>query len=546
MNFRIVSSLCKARLTDKAAYFPAYENATALLGDRLYFSAVYDAVGLQSSKGVRAKITVKSELAPYITVYAVEQVPVRLPHYPDAFDGDYIGHEPGLYPDLLRPTDTVYLQQGLAGQLYFELNVPDTLAAGFYPVTVELAAKNPEETLSATITVEVLSARIPEQTITYTQWFHYDCLATYYHVEVFSERHWEIIESFMKTAVKTGVNAILTPVFTPPLDTEVGGERPTVQLVDIKVKNGKYAFGFAKLKRFCEMCRRIGVEQLEIAHLFTQWGAEHAPKIMATVDGEYKRIFGWETEAIGEDYIGFLRVFLPALKKKLDEFGYRDRYFFHVSDEPNEKNLESYKKARDAVWDLICDHPVRDALSHYEFYEKGIVTQPIPTVKTADEFVAKKVPDLWVYYCCSPGHTCSNRFIAMTGNRTRVIGAQMYRAGVTGFLHWAYNFYYNRRSIAPVDPYVVTDGDYFAPAGDTFTVYPAPDGTPLTSLRSALFEQALFDMRAMALAEEKVGRETVIAAIERADITDFKHYSTDAKKILDLREEINRMAAKHE
>ena len=73
---------------------------------------------------------------------------------------------------------------------------------------------------------------------------------------------------------------------------------------------GKYTFDFSLLTRFMDMADRLGVKYFEIAHLFTQWGAEHAPKVMATVDGEYKRIFGWDTEAAGEEYSTFLRNFL--------------------------------------------------------------------------------------------------------------------------------------------------------------------------------------------------------------------------------------------
>ena len=542
MNFRFTSSLVKARLTDEASFFPHYRQATALLGDRFYFSAVYDGRKWFHTHAVAARIELTSPLAPYITVYSVDQVPVRLPHYPGACDGDYIGHEPGLYPDLLRPTNRILINRDHAGQLYFELNVPTDLAPGDYPITVALKGEFEEE-LTDTLTLTVLNARLPDQAVHYTNWFHYDCLATHYGVEIFSERHWEIVESFARTATRLGIDTLLTPIFTPPLDTEVGGERPTVQLVDITIENGKYSFGFEKLKRFCEMCLRCGVKMLEIAHFFTQWGAEHAPKIMATVDGEYKRIFGWETDATSSEYVGFLHELIPAVREKLDEYGYKDRYYFHISDEPRSIHLESYKAAKESIWKLICDRPVRDALSHFEFYEQGIVKDPVPVVSTADIFVQNNVPDLWVYYCCSPGSVCSNRFIAMSANRTRVIGAQIFRAGATGFLHWGYNFYYNKHSIAPIDPFTVTDGDYFAPAGDAYVVYPAPNGTPLLSLHGVLMEQALHDTRAMAAAEQAVGREAVIAAIERAGITDFKHYSVDPQKLLDLREEINRMAA---
>ena len=542
MRFKFISPLEKVRLTDKVNYFADYKKASALLGDRLYFAAVYDTVGDTLVRGICTEIGIDSPLAPYLEVYAVDQVPVRLPHYPDATDADYVGHEPGLYPDLLRPTRIVHPCTGCCGQLYFELNVPKTLDAGVYGITVTLTP-NDGEPISDRIEIEVLPALMPEQPIEYAHWFHYDCLSTYYKAEIFSERHWELVENFVKGAVKLGVTALLTPVFTPPLDTVVGGERPTVQLVDITIENGKYSFGFEKLKRFCEMSLRCGVRQLEIAHLFTQWGAEHAPKIMATVDGEYRRIFGWDTDATSKEYIGFLHEFIPAVKAKLDEYGYRDRYFFHISDEPGTKHLESYKAAKEAVWPLICDHPVRDALSHYEFYEQGIVSHPIPIVKTADQFVKNNVPDLWVYTCCSPGSVCTNRFVAMTGNRTRVVGAQMFKAGVTGFLHWGYNFYYCQHSVMPIDPFVMPDADYFAPAGDAFSVYPGNDGMPLYSLHAVLFEQALYDMRAMAAAEKVAGREAVVDAIDRAGATDFLHYSTDPQRLLALREKVNHLAA---
>ncbi len=543
-NFHLTSPLTKVMPGDHPCQFPVYKYASALRGDRVYFGAVLDLHGTEKRLGLRSVISVDGALAPFTKIYAVDPVPVRMPHYPGDCDDDYVSHEPGLYPDLLRETNEIYPILGVAQQLYFEVNVPKRFAAGKYPLTVTLAAEKYVEPISATLEIEVLAATIPAQEFTYTQWFHYDCLADYYNVPVFSKRHWEIVENFVKTAVKNGMNALLTPIFTPPLDTVVGGERPTVQLLDISVENGEYHFGFDKLKRFCKMAKRCGIKELEIAHLFTQWGAEHAPKIMARVDGEYKKIFGWESDATGAEYVRFLRTMLPQLKEKLDEFGYRDHYFFHISDEPKDVHLAGYRAARNSVIDLICDHPVRDALSHYDFYEQGVISNPIPDTKNADTFVDNNVPDLWVYYCCTQATETSNRFIAMSAHRTRVIGAQMYRAGVTGFLHWGFNFYYNRFSRAMINPYLVTDGDYFGPAGDPFSVYPAPDGTALSSLRAALFEQALFDMRAMCLAEKVSGRKAVMDAIDKCDKVDFRHYPKTPDYLLGLRETINKLCVK--
>lgn len=35
----------------------------------------------------------------------------------------------------------------------------------------------------------------------------------------------------------------------PPLDTVIGSERPTVQLLDIRLENGRYSFYFSRLGR---------------------------------------------------------------------------------------------------------------------------------------------------------------------------------------------------------------------------------------------------------------------------------------------------------
>jgi hypothetical protein len=100
----------------------------------------------------------------------------------------------------------------------------------------------------------------------HTEWFHTDCLATYYDVEVFSEEHWERIKQYVENAVKHGINMLLTPIFTPPLDTAIGGERPTVQLVDVEV-TGKhtYRFVFDKLDRWIKLCNDKGVQYFEFA-----------------------------------------------------------------------------------------------------------------------------------------------------------------------------------------------------------------------------------------------------------------------------------------
>lgn len=110
------------------------------------------------------------------------------------------------------------------------------------------------------------------------------------------------MEQFVLEATKRHCNMILTPIFTPPLDTAVGGERPTVQLVDVwEEEKGQYRFEFERLERWVSLCKRCGIEYFEMSHLFSQWGAVAAPKVVGYRDGELQKLFGWDTDASGEE-----------------------------------------------------------------------------------------------------------------------------------------------------------------------------------------------------------------------------------------------------
>ena len=71
-----------------------------------------------------------------------------------------------------------------------------------------------------------------------------------------------------------------------------------------------------------------------MAHLFTQWGAKCAPKIMVWEDGTLHHKFGWHTDAQSPEYADFLAQYLTALTDFLKEQGLQDKVFFHISDEP--------------------------------------------------------------------------------------------------------------------------------------------------------------------------------------------------------------------
>ena len=549
---RIISSLEKVFADNRVDSFTELSKISVLRGERLNFQIAYSYDTVASPlvyETLRIMPTLSGDLAELATLRSVSLVPVTKTIHPNGTDDNYVRIEQGLYPDILRPmyyggkfSFTPYA----TNSVWVEINIPKDMTAGIHSFAIEFDGKDRGK-CNCELEVEVIDAVLPEEDIYFTQWFHSDCLANYYNVEVWSERHWEIVENFAKTARRNGINMLLTPVFTPPLDTAVGGERRTTQLVGVEVVDGGYKFDFTLLDRWVDMLDRCGIEYIEISHLYTQWGAKHAPKIMATVNGEYKKIFGWETDAQGDEYREFLRAFLKELIAHMKARGDDKRCFFHVSDEPHAGDEEVYMKAKSAVSDVLEGYPIMDALSKIDFFNLGIIDHPIPANNRIKPFLEAKVPGLWTYYCVSQPINVSNRYHSMPNWRNRSIGMQIFKHNIAGFLQWGYNFYNNQYSGDPINPYYEQSCDFAFPGGDPFSVYPHMDGTALESPRLVVFYEALQDIKAMKLAESLTSHEEIVKVIENAlgkELT-FETCAKSSESMLRIREAVNDIIKSH-
>ena len=491
----------------------------------------------------------------------VELIPSAFPCF-ERVDDNYLTTQPGLFPDLLKPCKDGWITPRAGQYRALWIDFPDTaqVPAGEYRVEIALtpqmegvlgngqgwkldeeSRKELSAVTSLSFVMKVSEETLPKQSLIHTEWFHADCVADYYHTEVFGERHWKALENQIALAAEIGINMLLTPVFTPPLDTAVGTERTTVQLVDILEEENSYRFDFSRLERWCGLCRKYGIEYLEMPHLFTQWGAKATPKILVRKNGVSEKRFGWHVPADSPGYRVFLQDFLPELQEKLQEFGYdREHIYFHISDEPHSGDLESYAVAKRMTEGLLDGWKVIDALSDYAFYENGLVEHPVPANNHIQPFADHGVPDLWTYYCCSQGVEVPNRFFAMPSARNRIMGVLMYLYEIKGFLHWGYNFYNSGFSRKHIDPFYDTHADYSFPSGDSFLAYPGPDGEAYSSLRAQVQMEGLQDLRALQKLEEKIGRKRVLELIYEGQEGPFTFckYPTDAQWLYRLRERI--------
>ncbi len=528
---KIISSLEKLYHGDKTpekalSYFSMLKN------EKKSFQIV-----IESEKAFNGNLIINSNIK-NIKKYSVEHIKSDFPMSKDA-DNYYRFSKDGYYPDLLLPIDDeITIKNGI--NVFWVAVDGDEDDIGGNEVLISLL-ENDISLAEEKIIIDIIDYKLEFKDFIYTCWFHTDCLMSHYNFDAFSDEYWRVTENFLKTANEYGMNCVLTPIFTPPIDTEKGKERPTVQLVEVKLENSKYSFNFDKLTQWIEMSERCGIKYFEMAHFFTQWGAKHAPKIMANVNGEYKKIFGWETKSDSKEYKHFLTVFSLEFKKYLEEKNLKDKVLIHVSDEPNFSMLRSYAKASKLIHKLYKGYKIVDALSDVWFYKLGIVTTPIPSNDHIDKFIGK-TDELWTYYCSAQTKkNVSNRFFCNESIRNRVLGYQMFKYNVAGFLHWGYNFYYTRLSKEVIDPYKISDAGGNFPSGDSYVVYPAKDGTAYHSIRLKVFYDALQDMAALNALEKLTDKTTCLDIIEekgKYNIS-FSEYPHSNEWLLETREKIN-------
>lgn len=558
---KIVSSQYK-HLPERGDEFVAarvIKGGSMLKNEPFSFQALYRL----GDNRVGEPVTLSVDTTLPVECFRVDRVAV-LAARADMSTGCYESDRAGLYPDVLSPrpakpeleqrptawnttlcfekdTDAMLTATADYQAVWVTLNPESkTLESGEYEVRVSFSSLSPLSLIAEeTVKIKVIDALLPKQTEYYTNWFYVDCVCDLFEVKPYSNSFYKIFDGYIKNMVRHRQNTLLLPAFTPPLDTAIGDERMNVQLVEIEKTPAGWKFGFEKMRRFVRRAKKCGIEFFEHCHLFSQWGAKQTPNIY-TADG--KRIFGFDTDACGEEYVGFIRAYLTEFFKFAKSENIDKKLIFHISDEPKAKHLESYRAAHGSVADLLCGNPICDAMSDLVFYSEGLVDQPILHVNHMTDYTPESCSAIWLYYTGGEINT-SNRKITNTAAATRVIGVHMYKYGALGFLHWAYNYCYDRLSVGFGNP-TASVNTYKMIPGICNLCYPIKGrkGTEICpSIREKLMCEAFDDLRALKLLESKIGREATLALCEK-HLGQIDCYTVPAGDTLRLlREEVNRL-----
>jgi hypothetical protein len=396
----------------------------------------------------------------------------------DVPDDELVGEAPGWYPDPLLDLPLT-LEADRTRAVWVTIHVPREAGAGLYSSEV-LVRQGGQEVARVPFRVRVVAAEVPaERSLRVTNWFRVDDrhAKQFWEAPQFSDRWWTLVANVARVMTEYRQNVVLTP---------------TLDLVEL-LPGEPARFGFDRFDRWIETFRRAGaIGLIEGEHLVGRAGGYDEPLVVPLLLREGDKVRKVELPFEDARVQPFLDAFLPALNRHLEEKGWKAIYLQHVLDEPHGAEPVAYARVAALVRRHLPGVPTIDAIDAKDVPEALREASDIwvPQLGRFDDQLAllaerqRAGHEVWFYTCLFPRGRYMNRLMDYPLIKTRLLHWLDYRYGLTGFLHWGWNFW-SPEPMKDTQP-VIELNQTLLPSGDAFIVY--PDRARLSVLSSIRLE----------------------------------------------------------
>ncbi len=427
------------------------------------------------------------------------------------------------YGDILLNQQVVQVKSDIPHSIFVEIEVPADIQEGNYNGVIELYASklfDDEELIGeARYSLKVYDVLLPDLkkgNFYLDLWQHNSNIARKAEVELWSDRHFEIIEQYIKTLSEIGQRTITAVVTEIPwcgqrcfIEKGTPANMFEYSMVGVKKENSGYTYDYSVLDRYISLCMSYGIDsEIEVFGLINNWLSVSDGYCNYTNYGEVLRIrymsedgtYKYMRKAKDiEDYI-------KALHNHFIEKGWIDIVRV-TADEPWE--LEVFKQNFERIRRLAPRFKYKAAIGKYDFFDnfRTKISDFAPSVccflnelqdfsTAVQEYQDNKF--LW-YICCSPD--APNTYIRSGLLEARYVTVLTHYFGLSGLLRWSYNIW-------PEKPREDIRFSMF-PAGDTNFVYPAGDMSPLLTLRYKALRRGIEDFELLHMLKQKGESETL-------------------------------------
>lgn len=399
--------------------------------------------------------------------------------------GDVLGtRNPDLVGDPLLEVDGVSVPEHEAQPIWFTFHVPDDAAAGTYEGSITVEAGD-QETVQYDVALDVYDVGVPDPAdyeFYLDIWMNANAIAAEHSVnpqandvEPWSERHWELIEAYMRDMARRGQKSITTTIIHEPWQREwLGGEwRPQTEIgydsmVEWRYDGESWSFDFSIFDRFVETGLEQGMGPDIAAYSMLVFRGEQ--RITYVDEREGERVV-WRGQAGEPFWRESWTAFLEAFQPHLEEKGWLEQTYIAFDERPAELMTEVVDLL-EAAAPVFTDRlhiagsmEVEDIAHNLALhYGELPVEQDIVDRR-------RENGEITTFYTAG-GQSHPNTFAFSPPAESRMLPWISALNDLDGYLRWAYNSWPRDVYENPVFRYV---------QGDEYFVYPGEDG-PVSSL----------------------------------------------------------------
>lgn len=445
---------------------------------------------------------------------------------------DYVTYNDGVpYPDILSTKTTCHVTMNTTQSLWFSFTVGEDAPVGTHTVTVTVKTSLGDYAIDWKLTVYPVTLPAPKDSAFGHEYFlnpfsnfpkdhpceKPPCEPFYTHIR-YDEGWWALMANFAKTLKTMRVNSLNIPVMALLSD---GGSK--------RISDTEWELDFGLFDRFVEHFMEYGsFRYLSICSVIGAVNGKH----MQAID-ENGKVFWLEIYTPACE--AWARTFYSSLYKHFEEKGWLSMLQMRLQDEPHTSEFWKWSKdlCRECMPGIVCGEPLDTHTVSRELC--GYVDQYIPRIEVYEEgkdyyLERQKAGDqVWCYSCCYPFEMgWMNKFIDLPPIYSRLMKWACFTHGITGFLHWGFNYW-------DISLYGLHPDARFK--GDGFIVYPdAEHNSLMLSARGLNTIDGLQDWELLGLLREK--NPAAAKAISRRVAFGFTDLHTDPLSLEAARAEV--------
>ena len=459
--------------------------------------------------------------------------------------GMYLGDDGYLYADCLKSDPVADVEADVPAGVFVHFEIPKNMAPGKYTGVFKVFSTHlfDDEVLIDRIkyTVNVKDIVLPDPAdhmFSLDLWQHNCNIARKAGIPNWCDRHFEIIEQYLKTLADIGQGSVTAVVSEIPWSGQrcfQNKETPSnlfeYSMISVCRNPDKtYTYDYSVLDRYVELCFRYGIDkEIEVFGLINNWISVNDGFCNFTETPEAIRIryrlpdgsFKYMKKAVDiENYI-------KALYRHFQEKGWIDKVRV-VADEPADH--ENLRKSLEMMKRLAPGFKYKAAFGRKPFYDEFkdqiddfcvIITGLTMAAEEWKAIFKQDKDHKFTYYvCCFPEYP--NTYLSSNLLETRYLAILADYFGLSGFLRWNY-------TIWPREPRRDIRYSSF-PAGDTNFVYPGGDMQPQLTLRYMALRRGIEDYELLAMLRD-IGQNQVAEEVHRLILTNrlFSQFYDDDK-----------------